>query len=251
MTRLVPPAVFLHVPKTAGTSVHRWLERGFGADALSPRFDARPLSAERAAQLGEAPIVSGHLSWRDANHYYPERAFFTFLRDPIERGLSWLRFAKALEPTCAPPRHSDQFRNDPDQAIALAHALAPHELLNAGHPHVEQNLRNRLTHQLAGEATVERRASESGELVDLALVHLEAMRFVGFVERIEQDLPALGRALGLRDAPADVPVENATRRDAASPADDSLRADLASRMSLDQDVYTRARERFARTRTTA
>lgn len=244
MTSAPPHAVFLHVPKTAGTSVHRWLERALGAGGLSPRFDATPLSPERAARLGEAPIVSGHLSWRDASGFYPDRAVFTFLRNPLERGLSWLRFAKALEPTVAPPRHADEFRNDGEQAVALAHALAPDELLAMRHPHVEQNLRNRMTHQLAGEAVLERRAPESAALVDLAFEHLQAMRFVGFVDRIELDLPALGRALGLAAAPADVPFENATHRGREAADDAGLRAALAARMDLDQALYARARERF-------
>ena len=87
-------AVFLHLPKTAGTSFRDILCRGFGAEAVSPPFNASRLSGADAASLGAYDVVSGHISWTDVRAHFPEARTFTILRDPIDRCLSWYYFAR-------------------------------------------------------------------------------------------------------------------------------------------------------------
>jgi hypothetical protein len=96
------PIVFLHIPKTAGQTVHSALSTVVGADRVSP------VRVHTQAQ-GEAPqmpagygLYSGHLDWLELETLPEDRFVFTVLRDPYERLASFyfflLKQAQALTP---------------------------------------------------------------------------------------------------------------------------------------------------------
>jgi hypothetical protein len=85
--------VFVHVPKTAGTSFHHGLRKALGADAVSPSFIATNMTPAQAARLDRFDIISGHISMADVSRYFPDREVLTILRDPVDRCLSWYYFA--------------------------------------------------------------------------------------------------------------------------------------------------------------
>ena len=89
------PLFSLHVPKTAGTSFRRDLERWFGADlALHYRGDQGEPPTRWTLRPGLC--VHGHfnrLRGIGVRQYYPEaRQFIVFLRDPFERFVSTWRY---------------------------------------------------------------------------------------------------------------------------------------------------------------
>ncbi len=76
--------VFLHIPKTAGQTIHTALARAVGPGAVSPvRVHTQ---ADAAGQMPPGyRLYSGHIDW-DALETLPEPRFtFTVLRDPLER----------------------------------------------------------------------------------------------------------------------------------------------------------------------
>jgi len=77
--------VFLHIPKTAGQTVHSELGRVLGEDRVSP-VRVHTQASEGAGQFPPGyALYSGHLDW-DALDSLPEDRFvFTVLRDPCER----------------------------------------------------------------------------------------------------------------------------------------------------------------------
>ena len=92
------PVIFLHIPKTAGTTLHRIIERqyapehiiSFGPDAHQSIADFKALREERRAQIR---MLKGHMAFglhryfpTDSDHQRP--VYFTLLRDPIERVIS-------------------------------------------------------------------------------------------------------------------------------------------------------------------
>lgn len=76
--------VFLHIPKTAGQTVHNELSRVVGKNAVSPvRVHTQ---ADAAGQFPEGfRLYSGHLDWTQLDLVPKDRFVFTVLRDPRER----------------------------------------------------------------------------------------------------------------------------------------------------------------------
>ena len=88
------PFIFLHVPKTAGTTLWLILRRQYSPRAVLRVDNDAELAAPMEAQWGEVRVLVGHLAY--GCHRFPRRpTYVTMLRDPLERILSlyghWLR----------------------------------------------------------------------------------------------------------------------------------------------------------------
>ncbi len=97
--------VFLHIPKTAGQTIHRELARIVGPDAVSPiRVHTQAAAGGDHAQMpGNYRLYSGHIDWAGLEALPADRFAFTVLRDPLERIGSFyfylLEQARRLTPT--------------------------------------------------------------------------------------------------------------------------------------------------------
>lgn len=94
------PIVFLHIPKTAGQTIHNELTRVLGAQNVSP---IRLYSQDKDCQFPPGyALYSGHLDWHDMGNVPKDRFTFSVLRDPRERIASFYfytkRQAEKLEP---------------------------------------------------------------------------------------------------------------------------------------------------------
>jgi hypothetical protein len=81
--------IFLHIPKTAGQSVHGFLHAQFQPEEFCPareNFQLLPIPIER---LQKYRLFSGHLDWSLLDAVPEPRFVFTVLRRPIERILSF------------------------------------------------------------------------------------------------------------------------------------------------------------------
>lgn len=97
-----PRVVFLHIPKTAGQSVHSYLVNAFGSDNVFPARVNHQFYQYSRSELLAYQIFSGHFDWSLLD-CLPEPVFtFTILRDPIDRIVSFYlylrREASKLEP---------------------------------------------------------------------------------------------------------------------------------------------------------
>lgn len=90
-------SVFIHLPKTAGTSFNRALSAGFGSDRVTSPFAASVITAEQAAEMATYTVVAGHVSLHDVERHFPDAKRFTILRNPIDRCLSWYYFARSMQ----------------------------------------------------------------------------------------------------------------------------------------------------------
>jgi len=89
------PIVFLHIPKTAGQSVHAALEKLVGDSAkVSPIRVHTQASDESQMPPGYA-LYSGHLDWTELDSLPSDRFAFTILRDPRERIASLYFYLRA------------------------------------------------------------------------------------------------------------------------------------------------------------
>lgn len=79
------PIIFLHIPKTAGQTVHNSLSRMVKARRVSPiRVHTQTHLPKDQFPPGYS-LYSGHLDWHETDHLPQARFVFTVLRDPGER----------------------------------------------------------------------------------------------------------------------------------------------------------------------
>lgn len=93
-----PAVVFMHIPKTAGTSLHERLAARFPAPLVCPeRFDR--LHTYSLAELNRYRLFSGHFAY-PVTRSIParQRIAMTLLREPIARIVSAYRFFRAHKP---------------------------------------------------------------------------------------------------------------------------------------------------------
>ena len=83
------PLVFLHIPKTAGQTIHEELAHALGPETVSPvRLHSQV--APGALQVpGGYSLYSGHIDWTETDALPVEKFVFTVLRDPFERLASY------------------------------------------------------------------------------------------------------------------------------------------------------------------
>lgn len=103
------PLVFLHIPKTAGTSFRDQLERHYGRAAVFPgrrhirRFGGTyPPFATFASSLTELDpspsVLTGHYSYLEFAQLSANAPVVTFLREPVARSISFLQHVQRLHP---------------------------------------------------------------------------------------------------------------------------------------------------------
>lgn len=233
--------VFAHLPRTAGTSVTRLLAEVFSPQNVSPLFPARVIGADEARQLDAYWVIAGHISWLDMETHFPERRYFTILRDPIERCMSIYGYYRQQTGHPLIPLRDIRGEDRPEEATSLARQLGPDDFFQAAHPVLQRNLDNRMVWQLGDHARAEQRAKISPEeALRRALRNLDRFAFVGFFHRLDRDLPRLLRALGVEGDHA-VPLLNrrAERVDVGDLSPATLRT-VKRLTELDRRLYDAA-----------
>jgi len=187
------PALFLHMQKTAGTSIQEMARACYGNNAVASHGDYVTL---HRAGCGQLPFVSGHFGIEFARALMAGRYCFTFLRDPAERLASLYAFCSAQSPTISPLY---AIARNVDFKGFLKLALS-------GEPWLREHLWNHQVWQLAvgygaesvdGSLTLDR--YEPAKLLALAKANLELFDFVGFVETFDHDVPHVFQHLGFPD----------------------------------------------------
>lgn len=185
-TALPRKALFLHIQKTAGTSIIHLACRYYGASMTSHGdYVGKPPEA-----FQDVRFVSGHFGYEFARRLMHDRYAFVFLRDPKKRILSMYSFLRSQKEDLFP-------------MYRLAKELDLPAFLKAGftHPMVKGHLWNNQVWQLAcGWANPGKKKVgdfRPRELLSLAKAHLDEFDHVGFTETFEQDRDIILRALGL------------------------------------------------------
>ena len=87
--------IFLHLPKTAGQSVHAYLERLFGKETVAPVRINSQLAALTVAEIHRYRVYSGHLDWTLLDCLPRPRFTFSIFRDPLDRVLSFYFYLRS------------------------------------------------------------------------------------------------------------------------------------------------------------
>ena len=208
---------FLHLPKTAGTSLRNALSAAIG-ERLVPVYRFRPDWTQDAAvarrdSIPPDAIIFGHYPWGFHKRFDQPPRYATILRHPFDRVVSWYRWQAT---------HSHLPFHDQIRA-----GLPLGDMIEAG---LDRTLTNDMTAYISGGAPA---GLSDVSAVEAAKANLQTFEFVSVVEALVLDLPNLSKAIGV-PLPA-LPVENAS--DFNLPIDNETRAIVAKHNALDLQLF--------------
>lgn len=228
--------IFLHVPKTAGTTMNTLLVTQYGQGHVAFLHESNPWSTERLVQLCNAedsPIkaISGHFPF--GIHQLIDRpcTYFTFLRHPIEMLVSMYYYIRR---TPVVPTHEKvltmsfrEFAESPE---------LEHLTTNLQTKYVT-GMPNRFEHQ-SGHQYLSWDPGPYPPDLALAKEHLERFfSFVGITERFHESLTPLAKLFGWNKEVL-LCYENATRnRPQVSELDPDAIELLIQKNQLDIQLY--------------
>jgi len=130
--------VFLHIPKTAGQSVHHFLKNLVGPAAVAPARVNEQLYLLSVPDLRRYRLFSGHLDWALLDCVQPPKFAFTILRNPVDRILSFYFFLRAE----AQKLSEEELRRPENQGKHAVLHLSCDDYFTGGKPHIRTFLDN-------------------------------------------------------------------------------------------------------------
>jgi hypothetical protein len=222
-------AVFLHIQKTAGTSIVNTARRYYGENMTSHG----DCWGHRPEEFSDTGFVSGHIGYDFAKSLISSRFSFVFLRNPVERILSLYYFCRTRDP--------DEF-----PIYKKASEFDLEGFLEAGFTDtvVRNNIWNNQVWQLAhGYVSLDKRQIDDFDpvhLLDLAVAHLEELSFIGFTETFAEDRIAILKGLGLPVTEENEAVNTNLGRPTAKDVSAKALRLLGQLTHLDQLLYDKA-----------
>lgn len=193
------PALFLHIRKTAGTSIVQMAMDHYGYENVCNHGSYMGKSPDR---LKKFPFISGHFGYDFAQELMPDRFSFTFLRDPIERIISLYCFCRTRDP----------------EEFPIYRAASEHDLYGF----LQAAGDNDLVRSYISDSQVWCLASGPGfyetvtdemsaeERFHRALANAGRLSFIGFTETFDDDARLILRALKMKTVQT-VRHDNATQ----------------------------------------
>lgn len=219
-------ALFLHIQKTAGTSIIHLARQYYGSNLTSHGdcWKGRPQDFQ------DVGFVSGHIGYQFAKPLMQNRFSFTFLRDPVERILSMYYFCRSRNP--------DEF-----DIYRRANELDLPDFLEAADwdPCIRKNIWNNQVWQLAhGYAHQDERTItdfSEAEMIGLAKQHLLKFSHVGLMESFDSDSNIVLTALGIPTSHQMPRLNNLPGRPNTAAMSQSVLALLDGLTVLDRQLY--------------
>ena len=206
---MLPRLGFVHVPKTAGTSVTNALAQIYGDQMLSA-MTTLDYARRTPEQLECARFYKGHAYRRDYEKWPADTVLFTVLRDPVARAVSFYQYYRGL--TVGPEQ--DDFTRE---AIGLAQGSGVIEFIYSDSPFIIEHLRLGQLRQFMTSGTLAKVAHRqflTRALQDQVIEEFlgEATRF-GYVmttDYLPLHMRKMARDLALTDLPMKLPHDNAS-----------------------------------------
>ena len=186
--------IFLHVPKTAGSTFRHIIERQYNSNSILHLYASdfgEELAAISPNQIDRLRVVMGHFYFGAHNFLSHPTTYITFLRDPIERVISHFYYARH-----APAHH---FYDSARKMSLNEFVEYSSRMSNESGTALGYFSDNDQTRQLAGQCGVPSFGTSSDELLKIAKKNLaEHFAVVGITEKFDHSLILISRLFGWR-----------------------------------------------------
>jgi hypothetical protein len=221
--------VFLHLPKTAGTTLMHVLEREYGRDSILNLYESQygdEVAALGKDDLDRTRVIAGHFYFGLHTHVSRPCHYFTFLRDPVKRVISHYRFVR---------RQPTHYLYPAASSMTVAEYV---EFCDAAEPNNDQ------TRLLAGKEMASDEGACSADMLPVAKRNLDRHAAVGVTEAFDLSLLLIRRIFGWS-----VPFyarQNVDTRARGESLPAGVREVIRRYNELDIELYRYGRERFER-----
>lgn len=217
---------FVHIPKTAGTSLVTALQAHFLPGRTCPREYTEALSRLDPMELRQKyDFIPAHAGMDVAEPIATD--LITVLRDPTDRVLSLYNYWRSVPAESAVVYESGKV----DPAVSLAKSLSFQDFVLSDHPRILHDINNGQTFQIArSNNAIGRRAlleKTDAEILQIAKDNLHKMKAVGRTENLHAFSQQMLERLDMK---LDIPFHNKTQKS------------FINRHKLSSDVETRLRE---------
>jgi len=247
------PLFFLHVPKTAGTSLRELLSTRFArTDILAfNRNDSPQVRSEKLANLDQYKFIHGHEPYALIDSFRSRPFVATILRNPLERALSVFHYMRLQAAGISRAFEKGQVSSARAYDYAASARLQLGEFLHHEPLAASRHLGNIQTWLLATTALNARfeyrddyNVSVSQSDLSRAKEHLASCDVVGLTERIRESVDLLSWSWQVRPFGEISTANRSNGREALSSLDRSTVETLMEFTSRDQELYNFACELF-------
>ncbi|MEM7426839.1 MAG: sulfotransferase family 2 domain-containing protein [Pseudomonadota bacterium] len=242
--------LFLHIPKTAGSTARTYIEACIGShrsgrSARLSELDLKHLPTEVCAQKARsARFASGHFSWNLMQKIsrQEDACRFTVLRDPYERLRSYY-FYMRHHPINKIPRGL--------LSVYARAELPPAEFFNGGGElRFNQILNNYMTRALSGSLDIPQSPADWNRALTRAKANLERLDHVCFTDTFRSDFIQVLRTADLphvepirrQNVTAELVEDEAERRLLDTPFDRDADHAIELLIAYDIQLYAHARQ---------
>ncbi len=240
------PLYYLHIPKTAGTSLISFLDAQFDQSQICPAQLLPQLFQLDSDKLSNYDFFRGHLWFGLGRFVGSDLNYITMLRDPVQRTISWYSHVKR-EPHAY--RHDRVVSENWSLLDFVTDKETQWDMVNAQTLFLAADLDfDRLSKDPVGygRAAIQDYAARNKdrELLDLAKSRLEKFMFFGIAERMNQSLQMLSHTLDVYPRFSHKKLNVSENRPVGNElSSDTIRA-IREITSLDQELYNWAVETF-------
>ncbi|MTI64699.1 sulfotransferase family 2 domain-containing protein [Methylophaga sp.] len=203
--------VFLHIPKTGGTTLHNLISESFPKPRICPERFNNLISLDKS-ELDSYGFFSGHYDWRNVEHIPGNKKVITILRNPRARILSLYHFWRS---------HTWQHINQHNLGgPRQAKTYDLEKFLSLDDPAVVANIDNALTRNLIGRVFAGSKREflyPEAEVVDRAIHNLETLHALGVLEYTRFSVEKILRSLDI-EPPLQIPRERDSSSFEGTPA---------------------------------
>ncbi len=240
------PLYYLHIPKTAGTSLTSFLDAQFEQSKVCPAKLLPELFEMGNDVVAKFEFFRGHL-WFDLNSYVGrDLDYITMLRDPVQRTISWYSHVR---------RDANAYRHDRvvGEKWSLldfaTHKETQWDMVNAQTIFLAADLDfNRLSRDPVGygRAVIQGYAARRNDraLLDLAKQRLEKFLFFGITEQMNRSLHLLSHTLDVYPDFSRERLNVSENRPATNEISNETIEAIKELTPLDQELYDWAVEVF-------